>query len=220
MFRSWELPMVTQREHVENPRRRTRRTAEITRRVIEDDRPLEGMTHYRYEFLLDALGAYLSRNPHIKTSVLLKEAMDTAKLSVEDKSIEERITGGSGIESGFGGADDADRFGQHVVGRRAEPVATLCEWVISVAAGAMIATKLLGSSRFLRFRTNYPSGHAEILISSPGSPPLIACHFDAKRLIAEKPEAAMVWLRETDVGAGPAGAGVELQNPERPCQAG
>jgi hypothetical protein len=85
MFHSWGLPMVTQREHVENPGRRTKRAA-------DSERPVEGVTHFRYEFLLDALGAYLSRNPHMKTSVLLQQSVDPAKLSVEDKSIDERIT--------------------------------------------------------------------------------------------------------------------------------
>lgn len=103
MFRSWGLQMLTQREHVENPRRRGRRAVDLSLADInfdEDgaapasriDRPIEGVTHFRFEFLLDGLCAYLARNPHLKTSALLKEATDTARLSVEEKSIEERIT--------------------------------------------------------------------------------------------------------------------------------
>lgn len=99
MFRSWGLQVLTQREHVENPRRRSRRPLRqnifLDGDEVEDtptDRPIEGVTHIRFEFLLDGLCAYLARNPHIKTSALLKEATDTARLSVEEKAIEERIT--------------------------------------------------------------------------------------------------------------------------------
>lgn len=102
MFRSWGLQMLTQREHIENPRRRSRRRgADLALLIDLDgdgaqktpiDRPIEGVTHYRFEFLLDGLCAYIARNPHVKTSTLLQDSADTARLSVEERSIEERIT--------------------------------------------------------------------------------------------------------------------------------
>jgi hypothetical protein len=85
MFESWGLPLLTERQERENPRRRTRR-------AVEEGRPIAGISHFRYDLLLDGLCAYLARNPHIKTSMLLQDAGDVVKLSVEDKSVEERIT--------------------------------------------------------------------------------------------------------------------------------
>lgn len=85
MFESWGLHLLTERQERETPRRRTRR-------AVEEGRPISGITHFRYDLLLDGLCAYLARNPHIKTSMLLQDAGDVVKLSVEDKSVDERIT--------------------------------------------------------------------------------------------------------------------------------
>jgi hypothetical protein len=85
MFESWGLPMLTDRQERENPKRRGRRPA-------NQEEQIAGITHFRYEFLLDGLCAYVARNPHVKTSALLQDAGDSVKLSVEDRSIEERIT--------------------------------------------------------------------------------------------------------------------------------
>ena len=85
MFDSWGLPLLTDRQERENPKRRARRVENAEQQVA-------GITHYRYELLLDGLCAYVARDPHVKTSKLLQEAGDSVKLTVEEKSIDERIT--------------------------------------------------------------------------------------------------------------------------------
>ena len=85
MFDSWDLPLLTDRQERENPKRPGRRPADEEQRAA-------GINYFRYEFLLDGLCAYVARDPHVKTSKLLQEAGDNVKLTVEEKSIDERIT--------------------------------------------------------------------------------------------------------------------------------
>lgn len=85
MFDSWQLPLLTDRQEKETPKRRGRRPA-------GEEQPTSGRTHFRYEFLLDGLCAYVARDPHIKTTGLIQGAGENMKLTVEEKSIDERIT--------------------------------------------------------------------------------------------------------------------------------
>ena len=80
MFSSWGLSNMTDRERREQQGRRG------------PDRQVEGVNVYRYEYVLDGLIAYLSRDPHVKTSQVLQGLASDGKLSVRDTSIEERIT--------------------------------------------------------------------------------------------------------------------------------
>jgi len=85
MFDSWNLPLLTDRQERENPKRRGKR-------LPEEEQKIPGITHFRYEFLLDGLCAYVARDPHVKTTKLLQDAGDNVKLTIEEKSIDERIT--------------------------------------------------------------------------------------------------------------------------------
>jgi hypothetical protein len=49
------------------------------------DRPIEGVNVFRYEYLINALVAYVDRNPHVKTTTLLQELS-------RGGSLDERIT--------------------------------------------------------------------------------------------------------------------------------
>lgn len=73
MFQSWGLPMMTERQ----------RREQVGRRGA--DRPIEGVNVFRYEYLINALVAYVDRNPHMKTTSLLQD------LSRGD-SLDDRIT--------------------------------------------------------------------------------------------------------------------------------
>jgi hypothetical protein len=86
MFESWGLPLLTERQERESPRKRGRRSS------AEDQQAISGLSHFRYEFLLDGLCAYVGRDPHAKTTKLIQEAGDSMQLSAEEKSIDERIT--------------------------------------------------------------------------------------------------------------------------------
>lgn len=66
MFQDWGIGLLTEREEKEMPRRRgrPRKDAPAVPRVAA--------THYRYEFLIDSLQAYVSSDPHIDTRKLLE----------------------------------------------------------------------------------------------------------------------------------------------------
>jgi hypothetical protein len=82
MFQSWGLPLLTERQEKEMPRR--------PRRAKDDeDITVPGYTHFRYEYLLDALYAYVTRDPHVKTSKILQETGDeTPKLALDERIAE------------------------------------------------------------------------------------------------------------------------------------
>jgi hypothetical protein len=46
------------------------------------DGKIEGQTVYRYEFLLGGLVAYLDRNPHMRTALLVNASLDNAELTL------------------------------------------------------------------------------------------------------------------------------------------
>jgi hypothetical protein len=71
LFDSWGVPMLTERERRQGPGRR---------RPGRD--PIEGATVYRYEYLLGGLMAYLDRNPHMRTSLVLQASVDNAALTL------------------------------------------------------------------------------------------------------------------------------------------
>lgn len=73
MFRSWGLPMMTERQRREQVGKRG------------TDRPIEGVNVFRYEYLINALVAYVDRNPHMKTTTLLQDLS-------QGGSLDERIT--------------------------------------------------------------------------------------------------------------------------------
>jgi hypothetical protein len=68
MFQSWGLPLMTDRE----------RREQIGKRSA--NRPVEGVNTFRYEYLINALIAYVDRNPHIKTTTLLQELSEGGSL--------------------------------------------------------------------------------------------------------------------------------------------
>lgn len=73
MFQSWGLPMMTERQ----------RREQVGRRGA--DRPIEGVNVFRYEYLINALIAYVDRNPHMKTTTLLQNLS-------QGGSLDDRIT--------------------------------------------------------------------------------------------------------------------------------
>jgi len=81
MFEGWGLRLMTEREEKEMPQRRGRK------KTIENT-PIPGITHFRYEYLLDGLGAYVARNPHIRTTDILQSGGDTAELALEERVTE------------------------------------------------------------------------------------------------------------------------------------
>lgn len=82
MFKSWDLPLLTERQEKEQPRRRGRKP------VKESLQPTAGVTHFRYEYLLDGLHAYVGRDPHVKTNKLLQASGDSARLPIEERITE------------------------------------------------------------------------------------------------------------------------------------
>ena len=83
MFEDWGLKLLTEREETEQPRRRRPRSG-----VIAKDAVIPGMTHFRYEYLLDGLVAYVSRNPQVKTSEILQGKADAPNLALEERVTE------------------------------------------------------------------------------------------------------------------------------------
>lgn len=83
MFEDWGLKLVTEREEVQHPRRRGRHPS-----VIDEDDVIPGMTHFRYEYLLDGLVAYVTRNPQVKTTEILQQKAETADLDLDERVTE------------------------------------------------------------------------------------------------------------------------------------
>jgi|GEM_PF-4157269 len=87
MFEEWGLKLLTEREEKQNPPKRGRR------KKTDDDATLQsasGLTHFRYEYLLDGLFAYVSRDAQVKTSKLLQEEIQDSP--IPNLALEERIT--------------------------------------------------------------------------------------------------------------------------------
>jgi hypothetical protein len=65
MFESWGIRLLTEKEEKAIPRRRGRKPPEMM--------VIPSVTHFRYEFLIDGLIAYVSRDPQIKTRAVLED---------------------------------------------------------------------------------------------------------------------------------------------------
>lgn len=89
MFESWGLRLLSEKEEKAIPRRRGRKPPESF--------PIPSITHFRYEFLIDGLIAYLSRDPQVKTRAELEDDEGT------NKRLAERVTeiGSEGCKSDF-----------------------------------------------------------------------------------------------------------------------
>ncbi len=83
MFEDWGLKLLTERDESQQRRQRRPRSG-----VIREDAVIPGTTHFRYEYLLDGLVAYVARNPQIKTTEILQEKADTANLALEERVTE------------------------------------------------------------------------------------------------------------------------------------
>lgn len=79
MFKNWGLSLLTEREEKEQPRKR--------RGSAAGDGVVPGLTHFRYEYLIDGLAAYVSRDPQVKTSSLLQKT-DSPNLALEERITE------------------------------------------------------------------------------------------------------------------------------------
>jgi hypothetical protein len=66
-FQEWGMKLLTELEEKALPRR-IRRKGEPDDRVI----PIPSVTHFRYEYLLDGLQAYVDGDPHIKTQTTIQ----------------------------------------------------------------------------------------------------------------------------------------------------
>lgn len=65
MFQEWGMRLLTEKEEKSIPKRRGRKPAEAV--------AVPSVTHFRYEFLIDGLIAYVSRDPQIKTKGALED---------------------------------------------------------------------------------------------------------------------------------------------------
>ena len=65
MFQAWGLRLLTEKEEKMIPKRRGRKSPEMME--------IPSITHFRYEFLIDGLIAYVSRDPQIKTRSVLED---------------------------------------------------------------------------------------------------------------------------------------------------
>lgn len=83
MFEEWGLKLLTEREETQQPRPRRSRGG-----TYPEDAVIPGLTHFRYEYLLDGLVAYVTRNPQVKTSEILQEKGDNPNLALEERVTE------------------------------------------------------------------------------------------------------------------------------------
>lgn len=80
MFQEWGLNLMTERQEKELPKRRGRKSrSSITESCS---------TPYRYEYLLDGLYAYVTRDPQVKTGMLLQRDGTTPKMALEERVTE------------------------------------------------------------------------------------------------------------------------------------
>jgi hypothetical protein len=80
MFKSWDLPVLSERQEKELKQQKSRERA---------DKPVPGVTHFRFEYLLDGLFAYVTRDPQVKTTKILQDTGDEApRLSLDERIAE------------------------------------------------------------------------------------------------------------------------------------
>ncbi|MGH7866501.1 MAG: hypothetical protein ACREP9_02455, partial [Candidatus Dormibacteraceae bacterium] len=84
MFESWNLKLLTEKEEKLVPRRRGKAKSNAEPSTIPT------VTHFRFEYLVDGLKAYVSGDPHVKTSALLGEAV--ANEEMVSQRIGDRVT--------------------------------------------------------------------------------------------------------------------------------
>ena len=88
MFEEWGLKLLTEREEKEAPPRKRGRRKKATAE-LEFIPAHQNVTPFRYEYLLDGLFAYVSRDPQVKTSALLQDKIqDTPNLALEERVTE------------------------------------------------------------------------------------------------------------------------------------
>ncbi len=84
MFESWGLKLITEREEKQQGRRPGRRSQSVPEPAV-----VPGITHFRYEYLLDGLKAYAARDPQVKTTKILEQAAkDTPDLELDQRITE------------------------------------------------------------------------------------------------------------------------------------
>jgi hypothetical protein len=66
MFEAWGMRLLTEKEEKMVPKRRGRKSPEAM--------VIPSVTHFRFEFLVDGLIAYVSRDPQIKTRAVLEDS--------------------------------------------------------------------------------------------------------------------------------------------------
>jgi len=92
MFESWGIPLLTERQEKEQPARRTRKQAAPPPLGLDGEPEITpataGITHFRYEYLIDGLHGYVGRDPHVKTNKVIQESGDSARLPLEERITE------------------------------------------------------------------------------------------------------------------------------------
>jgi len=83
MLEEWEIRLLTEKEEKLIPRKRGPHS-------VSEDSVIPTVTHFRFEYLVDGLKAYVAGEPHIKTSLVLEDAVKTDELV--SRSLGERIT--------------------------------------------------------------------------------------------------------------------------------
>lgn len=85
MFEGWGMKLLTEREEKQQPRRRGPRKGGTD---TEEGAVIPGLTHFRHEYLLDGLMAYVTRDPNVKTTQILQEKADSPNLALEERVAE------------------------------------------------------------------------------------------------------------------------------------
>ena len=86
MFADWGISLLTEVEEKQQPRKRQRRKS--TTDVSDTGTDAPKITQFRYEYLLDGLYAYVSRDPQIKTKDILEQKNEAASLSLSERVTE------------------------------------------------------------------------------------------------------------------------------------
>jgi hypothetical protein len=87
MFEEWGIKLLTEREEKQQPAKPR------GRKKINPDttqQPSSGSTHFRYEYLIDGLFAYVTRDAQVKTTKLLQD--EKISSSTPNLALEERVT--------------------------------------------------------------------------------------------------------------------------------
>jgi hypothetical protein len=90
MFESWGLKIMTERQEKEQPSRRAQKSNTTPDKIGDASAAAAtaGITHFRYEYLIDGLHGYVGRDPHVKTNKVIQDSGDSTKLSLEERITE------------------------------------------------------------------------------------------------------------------------------------